>query len=438
MMIEPSIYANEPHRVIFLIDNKSFYASVEAVARGWDPLKVALVVMSEQENTNGGLILATSPIAKKEYGLQANVSRQRDLPDDPNLMVVPPRMNLYIQRNLQINDIFRRFVADSDLWPYSIDESVLDLTHSWRLFGKTPREVAKRIQKTVYHQLGLYTTVGIGENPVQAKIALDVYAKHQPDLIGEISYATVPEKLWSINDMTSVWSIADRTAAHLKRLGITTVYELAHANPYLLDQEMGIIGQQLFALAWGIDRTTIAKRVSTKAPSIGNSQVLPRDYAIQSEIELVIKEIGEQVAARLRHHHKKAGSVSLGIGFSYAAAEASGKSGFSHALRIFPTNRNDELNEALIMLFRRYWHGEVIRNIAVYTGRLAPDTGEQLSLLQPVADQVRTTDLARTVDSLRTKFGFTAVVYAKSKLRGGTAIQRASLVGGHNGGNSYE
>lgn len=225
------------------------------------------------------------------------MSRQRDLPDDPNLMVVPPRMNLYIQRNLQINDIFRRFVADSDLWPYSIDESVLDLTHSWRLFGKTPREVAKRIQKTVYHQLGLYTTVGIGENPVQAKIALDVYAKHQPDLIGEISYATVPEKLWSINDMTSVWSIADRTATHLKRLGITTVYELAHANPYLLDQEMGIIGQQLFALAWGIDRTTIAKRVSTKAPSIGNSQVLPRDYAIQSEIELVIKEIGEQVAA---------------------------------------------------------------------------------------------------------------------------------------------
>lgn len=66
MMIEPSIYANEPHRVIFLIDNKSFYASVEAVARGWDPLKVALVVMSEQENTNGGLILATSPIAKKK------------------------------------------------------------------------------------------------------------------------------------------------------------------------------------------------------------------------------------------------------------------------------------------------------------------------------------------------------------------------------------
>ncbi|MFD1393822.1 Y-family DNA polymerase [Lacticaseibacillus jixianensis] len=437
-MKELPLYQHEPHGVFFLIDNKSFYASVEATARGWDPLQVALVVMSEQPNTNGGLILATSPRAKQEFGLKANVSRQRDLPDDPDLIVVPPRMNLYIKRNLQINDIFRRFVPDSDLWPYSIDESILDVTHSWKLFGDTPRQVARRIQKTVYDELGLYTTVGIGENPVQAKIALDIYAKHEPSFIGTITYATVPEKLWSIKDLTAVWSIADRTAAHLNRLGIHTIDELAHANPYLLEQEMGIMGQQLFALAWGIDRTQLAERVPTKAPSIGNSQVLPRDYAIQGEIELVIKEIGEQVAARLRHHRKKAGSISLSIGFSFASAEATGRSGFSHTTRLLPTNRNDELNEALIMLFRRYWQGEVIRNVAVYTGRLAPDTGEQLDLLTPVDEQVRATDLARTVDELRRKFGFTAIVYAKSKLRGGTAIQRASLVGGHNGGNSYE
>ncbi len=135
-------YKKEPRGVFFLIDNKSFYASVEAVIRGLNPLKVALVVMSEQENTNGGLILATSPEAKKLFHLQANVSRQRDLPQDSRLKVVPPRMNLYIQRNLQINNIFRRFVADEDLWSYSIDESILDLTHSWRLFGDSPREVA--------------------------------------------------------------------------------------------------------------------------------------------------------------------------------------------------------------------------------------------------------------------------------------------------------
>lgn len=432
------VYEHEPHRVVFMIDNKSFYASVEAVARGLNPLRAILVVMSEQENTNGGLILATSPQAKKLYGLQANVSRQRDLPDEPHLLVVPPRMNLYIKRNLQINDIFRRFVADENLWPYSIDESLLDMTHSWRLFGDSPRAVARLIQETVRHELGLYTTVGIGENPVQAKIALDVYAKHESSLIGEISYATVPEKIWSITELTDVWSIANRTAAHLKRLGITTMAQLAHANPYQLKAEFGIIGTQLFALAWGIDRTNIAQRIPTRSASIGNSQVLPRDYALQDEIELVIKEIGEQVAARLRHHHKQAGSISLGIGFSYAASEADGRDGFSHSMRIHPTNQNQTINEALLKLFRDHWEGQIVRNIAVYTGRLVPDTGEQLNLLEPLKVQLHRSDVGRVVDAIRERFGFRSLVYAKSNQRGGTAINRASLVGGHNGGNSYE
>ncbi|KRL05148.1 DNA-directed DNA polymerase [Liquorilactobacillus oeni DSM 19972] len=186
---------DESRGVFFLIDNKSFYASCEAVQRGYNPLKVPLVVLSEEKNTNGGLILATSPEAKRLFHLKANVSRKRDLPQDPRLYVVPPRMNLYIQRNLQINDIFTQFTAVKDIWPYSIDESILDITHSWKLFGNSPREVARLIQKTVRKDLGLYTTVGIGDNPVQAKIALDVYAKHTHDLIGEIHYETVTQKI---------------------------------------------------------------------------------------------------------------------------------------------------------------------------------------------------------------------------------------------------
>ncbi|MCT0221891.1 nucleotidyltransferase, partial [Lactiplantibacillus plantarum] len=114
---------DEPHGVFFLIDNKSFYASCEAVARGLNPLKVPLVVLSEAKNTNGGLILATSPEAKQLFHIKANVSRKRDLPNDPRLWVVPPRMNLYIERNLQINQIFHQFTTEKEVWPYSIDES---------------------------------------------------------------------------------------------------------------------------------------------------------------------------------------------------------------------------------------------------------------------------------------------------------------------------
>ncbi|WP_225047050.1 Y-family DNA polymerase [Lacticaseibacillus kribbianus] len=431
-------YAAEAHRVVFLIDNKSFYASVECVARHLNPLKTPLVVMSEQENTNGGLILATSPTAKKRYGLQANVSRQRDLPQDPRLIVVPPRMNLYIKRNLAINAIFQRFTAGGDCWPYSIDESVLDVTRSWRLFGSSPYAVARRIQDTVHRELGLYVTIGIGENPLQAKLALDLFAKHTPDLIGTLSYATFAARIWPITELDSIWSIGARIARRLNRLGVTSVYDLAHLDQAALKAEFGVIGTQLYALAWGIDRTVLSRRHRVKSPSIGNSQVLPRDYATQAEIERVVTEIGQQVAARLRHHHQKAGRVSLSIGFSYAASEEEKRTGFSHSATIPPTNQDAELSAALVRLFRSAWDGQVVRNVAVSTGHLSPDCGEQLNLLEPVRTQLHRSDLNRALDAIRTRFGFTRLVYATSLLQGATAISRAGLVGGHNGGNAYD
>lgn len=426
------------HGVFFLIDNKSFYASCEAVARGLNPLKVPLVVLSEAENTNGGLILATSPEAKHVFHLKANVSRKRDLPNDPRLWVVPPRMNLYIQRNLQINQIFHQFTTEKEVWPYSIDESILDMTHTWRLFGNSVREVARLIQKTVRQKLGLYTTVGIGDNPVQAKLALDLYAKHNHELIGEIHYETVPDKIWSINELTDVGGIGPRMAKRLNRLQIHNMYELAHTNPYLLKQQLGVIGSQLFATAWGIDRAQVTEPTKVKAASLGSSQVLPRDYFNQAEIETVIKEIGEQVAARLRHHHKLAGCLSLSIGFSYAAAEADGRDGFNQTLKIEPTNDNQVLTQQLLWLFRQNWDGQAVRNIGVYSSKLSANSGQQLNLFETPHNQIRRSRLNQVIDEIHRQFGFTKLVYATSLLKGGTAIKRASLVGGHNGGNSYE
>jgi len=431
-------YRHEPHGIYFLIDNKSFYASVECVERGFNPLKVPLVVMSEADNTNGGLVLATSPEAKKLYHLQANVSRQRDLPNDPQLVVVPPRMNLYIQRNLQINAIFNRFVADCDLLPYSIDESILDMTHSWHLFGANPRAVAERIQRTIRHELGLYTTVGIGDNPVQAKLALDLYAKHQPDLIGEIHYQTVPEMIWPVTKLTDVWGIGKRTAAHLNRLGIHDMSGLAHANPYLLKQQLGLIGMQLFAVAWGIDRSQVSKQTGPRNASLGNSQVLPRDYLQATEIETVIKEVGEQVASRLRHHHQLAGQLALSIGFANAASDDDGRTGWTQTQRIDPTDHDQPITHALLRLFKQHWTGEAIRHIAVYMSQLQPKQGQQLSLFTGLEQQVKADRVASMVDQVRARFGFTKLIYVRSLLPGGTALRRASLVGGHNGGNAYE
>lgn len=430
-------YTTEPHGVFLMIDNKSFYASVESMARGINPLTSVLVVMSEAPNTGSGLVLAASPMAKKLFKI-SNVSRQYEVPKDERIMVVPPRMNLYIARNIEVNQIYKNFVSDEDLYPYSIDESILDITRSWQLFGKTPLEVAQRIQKKIRAEFGLYTSVGIGENPLQAKLALDLMAKKSQALVGTLSYATIPEKIWPITKMKRVWSIGSRTEAHLKRIGINSMDDLAHYNPYALKQEMGVIGSQLFALAWGIDRSQLRQLVKVRDKSWSNSQVLPRDYQKQAEIELVIREIGIQVTSRMRHHYQQAGCVSLAIGFSGSVSTEDGRSRFSHSMRIAPTDSSHILIGYLLVIFHQSWEGQAVRNIMVSFSRLSANTGMQLDLFQDPKRQIKNDSFERVLDQIRDRFGVTALIPASSLLKGATMVERAALVGGHNGGNSYD
>jgi len=430
-------YGNEPHGLYFMIDNKSFYSSVESVERKLNPLKSILVVVSMTANTGAGLVLSASPMAKKLFGI-TNVSRARNLPKDPRLIKVAPRMNLYIHRNIQINHIFQQFAAPEDIVPYSIDESLLQMQHSWRLFGKTPREVARKIQLEVKRQLGLYVTVGIGENPTQAKVALDLVAKHDFDLLGDLNYETYPQTVWPITELNQVWSIGSRTASHLNRIGIHSMKNLAYADPYQLKDEFGLMGEQLFALAWGIDRTDVHKLVKINDKSWGNSQVLPSDYTVREEIELVISEIVDQTSSRMRHHQQLAGCVALSIGFGYASAEDDGRQGFSRSMRIDPTDNSRELFGYCRKLFEDQWNGEVVRNVAVSLSRLTDNSGLQLDLFQEPERQIKTAATDAVLDRVRDRFGSTAVFKAKNLKKGGTFLQRAGLVGGHNGGNVFD
>ncbi|GAP04970.1 UV-damage repair protein [Fructobacillus tropaeoli] len=305
-----TVFEKEARRVFFLIDSKSFYASVECVQRGLNPLKAELVVLSEQRNTNGGLVLAASPMAKKHLGI-SNVTRKRDLPNTSSLFMVNPRMNLYIEKNLDLNEIFLEFVDQDHVLPYSIDESILDMTSFWHLFGRSPEEVALKIQKEARQRMGLYLTVGIGDSPVLAKLALDIEAKHAKNLKGTWHYEDVAEKLWPITNLTDVWSIGKRTAKKLNNWGINSMGDLASYDPYRLREKMGLMGEQLYALAWGIDRSELTEKMTVKNKSYSNSQVLPRNYRKQEEIEVVLSELAEQVAARIRHHKKQARLVTL-------------------------------------------------------------------------------------------------------------------------------
>ncbi len=189
-------YTNEPREDILCIDVKSFYASVECVYRGLDPLKTMLVVMSNADNA-GGLTLAASPRAKTVLGI-SNVSRKYDIPYHKNLIIVPPRMNLYIKENLKINNIFRRYVANEDILVYSIDESFVRVTASKKLFNLTAYEFAQQFQREIYHETDLYCTIGIGDNPLLSKLALDNEAKFLQKNLNLLNIVYDPELEYSV------------------------------------------------------------------------------------------------------------------------------------------------------------------------------------------------------------------------------------------------
>ncbi|STE01543.1 DNA-directed DNA polymerase [Enterococcus gallinarum] len=333
-------YTKEPSRDILCIDCKSFYASVECVERGLNPLKTKLVVMSypsdDPSQRGSGLILASSPAAKKAYGI-SNVSRSRDLPFPypEDLVIAPPRMALYMRKNMEINNIYKKYADEQNHAVYSIDESFVDVTDSLKLFGaKDARELARMIQTDVYRQTGIFTTIGIGDNPLLAKFALDLESKKNSDMKAEWRYEDVQQKLWSVENITDVWGIGRRTAIRLNRMGIFTMHDLAHANYYQLKQNFGVLGTQLYAHSWGIDRSFLGQKYKVKSKSIGNSQVLNRDYTRRKEIEIVIKEMADQVATRLRRTGAKAEVISLWIGFSMGYVDRSGSRGFHQQMKV--------------------------------------------------------------------------------------------------------
>lgn len=127
-----------------------------------------------------------------------------------------------------------------------------------------------------------------GLDPLKSKLALDNVAKHSPNMKAEWRYENVRETVWKIPNITDFWGIGRRTAKRLQRLGIFSVYDLAHSDYYKLKEDMGILGTQLYAHSWGIDRTFIGQKYKPKSKSIGNSQVLNHDYYKREEIESTI------------------------------------------------------------------------------------------------------------------------------------------------------
>ena len=419
-----------PVHDIMCIDCKSFYASVEAIRRGIHPLAADIAVLSKGDSP-GGLVLAASPNCKKRYHVGLSI-RRFQLRDDMQVELAEPRMADYIRKNYGINRIYRQFTDDAHWYPYSIDESFIDVTHSHNLFGSN-EEIATQIQKKVFDQFGIITTVGIGQNPLLAKLALDNEAKKSTPWQATWTYDRVPETIWKIDDLADFWSIGSRTAKKLNAIGIHNLYDLAHADRALLHQRFGVIGDAMYFHAWGIDYSDLTRRYLPRSENkgYGNSQVLMRDYTQPREIEVVLSEIADQVAGRLRHHQVQGEVISVGIG--YADAEEAGTSGFGAQMKIDPTNRTDDLIRAARFLFHSKWNGHAVRNISVRVNRISQASTMQLSLFESAEKEEANVLLDQTIDKIRQLYGYKAIVRGYSKENGATAIDRAGLVGGHHG-----
>lgn len=421
-------YKEEKVEDILCIDMKSFYASVECVARGKNPLTALLVVMSGQDSP-GGLALSASPRAKEVLGI-TNVTRNYEIPYHKDLIFAPPRMNLYIQKNIQINNIFRRFVGDEDILIYSIDETFVRVDASKKLFNMTAYEFAKTFKETILKETHLPCTIGIGDNLLLSKLALDNAAKHAPNMIATWHYEDVPNTLWKIDKMTDFWGINKRTEKNLMNKGIYSIYDLAHYDFFKIKDSMGVMGQQLVAHAWGIDRTNISELYHPKSNSISNSQVLMKDYVNPTEIRIVLREMAEQVATRLRKRHLQTQCVRLALRYSKTTID----SGFSRQMTVPKTNSSKELTGYCLLLFEKHYNGSPVRNIEVSYSQLTDDTSLQLNLFEQAEETTADYLLDQTIDAIRDKFGFDAIYHASSKLEGATAINRSHLVGGHAGG----
>ena len=325
------------NRTYIAIDLKSFYASVECVERGLDPMGVNLVV-ADASRTEKTICLAVSP-SLKAYGIpgrarlfeviqrveRANEERRAHAPGhafsgtswladelkrEPSLaidyLIAPPRMAFYMDYSTRIYQIYLKYVAPEDIHVYSIDEVFMDVTNYLETAAQSAREFAMRIILDVLHTTGITATAGIGTNLYLCKVAMDIEAKHiEPDengvRIAELDEESYRRRLWAHRPLTDFWRVGAGYARKLEAKGIFTMGDIARCSlglPYsryneeLLYKLFGVNAELLIDHAWGWEPCTIAdiKAYKPSTNSLSSGQVLACPYSFE-KARLIVKEM---------------------------------------------------------------------------------------------------------------------------------------------------
>ena len=356
-----------PDKTYIAIDLKSFYASVECIDRGLDPLTTNLVV-ADATWTEKTICLAVSP-SLKSYGIsgrarlfevvqkvkEVNIRRRYRAPDktfrgktsndtllkaDPSLeldyVIAPPRMAHYMMVSTRIYNVYLKYVAPEDIHVYSIDEVFIDATAYLHTYHMTAREFTMMLIREVLKTTGITATAGIGSNLYLCKIAMDVEAKHIPPdengvRIAQLDEMSYREKLWDHRPLTDFWRVGPGIAKKLEQRGIYTMGDIARVSVHsedLLYELFGINAELLIDHAWGWEPCTIAqiKAYKPQTNSVGSGQVLHCPYTYD-KARLIVREMTELLVLDLVDHHLLTDQVELTVGYDVENVSAGAYTG---------------------------------------------------------------------------------------------------------------
>ena len=284
-------------KVYIAIDLKSFYASVECVERGLDPLTAKLVV-ADETRTDKTICLAVSP-ALKALGIPGRARLYEVKQKAKDFIIAPPRMAYYISYSTRIYNIYLRYIAEEDMHVYSIDEVFIDATPYLKNYKMTARELATKIVKEVLKETGVTATVGIGTNMYLAKVAMDIVAKKaKPDKdgvrIAELDEMSYRKQLWEHRPLLDFWRVGKGYAKRLEGAGLFTMGDIAlcsEKNEDYLYKVFGVNAELLIDHAWGWEPCTISdiRKYRPRTTSFSSGQVLKEPYSFKKGTIVILR-----------------------------------------------------------------------------------------------------------------------------------------------------
>ena len=354
----------EKNRSYIAIDLKSFYASVECIERGLNPMTTNIVV-ADAERSEKTICLAVSP-SLKSHGISGrprlfqvvqrinaiNAERKCKAPGgrftgssfDDNVtasspeysvdyIVAPPRMAKYMEVSTEIYNIYLKYIAPEDIHVYSIDEVFIDATDYLKTYNMSPRELAMTMIKDVLDTTGITATAGIGTNLYLCKVAMDIEAKHiEPDKdgvrIAELDEMSYRRKLWDHRPLTDFWRIGKGYAEKLEKIGLYTMGDIARCslggpgeyfNEDMLYRMFGVNAELLIDHAWGWEPCRISdiKGYKPRNRSIGSGQVLHEPYTYE-KAGIVVREMIDALSLDLVEKGLVTNQLVLTIGYDIA------------------------------------------------------------------------------------------------------------------------